>query len=332
MDGRLDSAYHTFDLTDSPNKAAIMGNSLMMGLPPVEDKDYHESFADLLDFYHDFAASASEFHPVVMLSDHVDNYWAMMGKGVTPNMHISMSGNPCIWFRDWFPVHSLAGLIKFRYQPKYLKKPVANAIDSWLWDFLPNTMNIAPKRSQVILDGGNIVMSPDKTMAILTTRICADNPSMEPSQIIAYLQDNLGLDRVILIPPEFGDITGHSDGMVRFATNDTIVINRFKGKARDKILEALVSGLPSNMKVLEVPYNYSLEKYKGFPSAAGNYINFVLTNQVCIVPTFGNAREDSEAVSIISSAVSVPTRTVNTSTLARFGGLLNCITWEGFQI
>ena len=76
-----------------------------------------------------------------------------------------------------------------------------------------------------MLDGGNVVRGRD--MVILTEKILAANPRYERSKLLAKLESLFEVGRVVLIPPEPGDFTGHADGVVRVADNATVLINDY---------------------------------------------------------------------------------------------------------
>src|SRR5690606_18650302 len=73
---------------------------------------------------------------------------------------------------------------------------------------------------------GNIVRWANKV--IMTDRVFIDNPKYERKRLIKELHELLQVDHLHFVPEQPGDFTGHSDGMVRFIDENTVVINDFK--------------------------------------------------------------------------------------------------------
>ena len=81
-------------------------------------------------------------------------------------------------------------------------------------------------RPDIILDGGNVTRTTDKV--IMTDRVFVDNPNYQRKQLIKELHELLQVDKLYFVPEQPSDFTGHSDGMVRFIDENTVVINDYK--------------------------------------------------------------------------------------------------------
>ena len=83
-----------------------------------------------------------------------------------------------VWAVDYMPLQIEADkFVRFLYQPPYLtksKKSVKTISDV---DKICNHIGIETTRTNIILDGGNIVRSNNKV--IMTDRIFIDNPKLE---------------------------------------------------------------------------------------------------------------------------------------------------------
>jgi len=138
----------------------------------------------------------------------------------------------------------------------------------------------------------------------------------------------LGVDRIVFIPPEPGDVTGHADGMVAWIGADTLIVNRYTGRFRSKFRQALDEGLPHNVRIVEVPYEPSGQVLRGFPSAIGNYVNMLVSSKIVLMPSYGLIHIDDEINQIMSLVTKRVALKINSSAIARYGGSLNCISWQ----
>ena len=115
--------------------------------------------------------------------------------------------------------------------------------------------------------------------------------------------------------------TGHTDGMVRFVGENTVVVNAplppygFEMKVK-KTLQKY------GINVIDFPYFYS----KG-GSAVGCYLNFLETKEAILLPVFG-VDTDNEAINKAKSIFHKTIIPININEIAEDGGLLNCIGWE----
>ena len=63
---------------------------------------------------------------------------------------------------------------------------------------------------------------------IMTEKVQKENSRWERRKLLAELEGLLEVGRIILIPPEPGDVTGHADGVVRFVDVGTVVVNDYR--------------------------------------------------------------------------------------------------------
>jgi len=182
----------------------------------------------------------------------------------------------------------------------------------------------------IYLDGGNVILNPSRTKAILTEKVFADNdiPRCILSEI---LQQVLQVEQVIFIPLDPTEDSGHADGMVRFVNENTVVANDYSNadipqNFKDRFYGTLQK---NGLDVLLVPYNPVSIKTNGYWSAAGCYINFLQVGTKVFLPSFEDTIYDKAAIlrfdEIFGAAnvIAVPSREV-----ALGGGVLNCISWE----
>lgn len=239
---------------------------------------------------------------------------------ITPNL---IPGTKDIWCRDYMPVQVAKNdYLSFVYDPDYLRTKSGSKTISDVADICRN-MILAPRKSDLVIDGGNIVRHKNKV--ILTDKIFRENRSYEKNDLIDKLYELLKVEQVIIIPADRQDFTGHADGMVRFIDDTVVLLNDY---SRDKAFnQSIVRELKNaDLDIAIVPYNPYLNKNN--TQAQGIYINYLQMKQGIIVPIYGR-RQDDQAVEVISKAFSGTSVTaVDCNSIANQGGVLNCITWN----
>ncbi len=131
--------------------------------------------------------------------------------------------------------------LKYTYHPDYLKpkayQHLLSNVDSIIQKNNPIFENLQVTESNLILDGGNIVRS--KNIAILTNKIFSENYQKNVSdlktisenqkqKVVDNLKTQLEVEKVIIIPRLPGDWLGHSDGMIRFYNEKTVLMNNWR--------------------------------------------------------------------------------------------------------
>ena len=105
-----------------------------------------------------------------------------------------------IWCRDFMPVHlEDNSFVEFRFFPDYYIHPDYIHLLT-IQHELKYDITIMPKKSKLIIDGGNIVRSKD--FVILTDKIYKENSYFRKSGVINKLERDLGvksIHRLLLI-------------------------------------------------------------------------------------------------------------------------------------
>jgi agmatine deiminase len=239
-------------------------------------------------------------------------------------------GTRDIWCRDYMPVQVAEDrFVQFRYAPDYLTRKYRHLRrDGEIGPTLPWVQDCI--RSQIVLDVGNIVRWRDKV--IMTEKIFSENTRWERRSLVAEIHRLLEVDRVIFIPQEPGDVTGHADGAVRFVDGETVVANDYREVDRNyrRLLLRTLKG--SGLEVVEIPYRPSAGTSKGMPSAVGNYVNFLRMRDLVVLPNYGLS-EDEDACRVVrgclsGSSASIALVGLDCRRIASEGGVLNCVTWS----
>ncbi|WP_373495379.1 agmatine deiminase family protein [Aquiflexum sp.] len=235
-----------------------------------------------------------------------------------------LSGAKDIWCRDYMPIQvSKDRFVQFRYEPSYLKPYPEYYTDP---DFVCTENGIVAEKSNIILDGGNLVSWSDKV--IMTDRFFDENPDYSnKAKLVSELENQLETE-VIIIPQVKMDYTGHADGMVRFVDESTLIGNdrdleyQYWTKEMNVLLEE------NGLDYIDIPFfEYHLKKYP--LNAIGCYVNYLEVKNLIVVPIFEvEGNKDREIKNIFKKTF--PDRiieTINFNEIGYYGGLLNCVTW-----
>ena len=225
-----------------------------------------------------------------------------------------------IWLRDFMPVQRSDGkYISFRYEPSYLKDD-----PNLRTDFKKDVSNPFPADqilySDINLDGGNVVFPPSNRRAVISGRIFSENAGKDRAELISELSNVLDAE-IIIIESLPSDMTGHADGMVRFAAENTVLINRtdFKHGLEQRQARQFKK---LGFQVIEFPYYQC-----GGISAEGTYLNYLETAFHIFLPVFGS-NMDAAAFALASQIFPKEVVPVEVQSLSAEGGVLNCISWE----
>ena len=158
-------------------------------------------------------------------------------------------------------------------------------------------------RADWILEGGAV--ESDGTGLVVTTEQCLLNPNRNPSlsreEIWANLRRDLGFERILWLGNGLaGDHTdGHVDNLARLVGENTIAIPRASTPDDPNAAvydDARARAREAGLDVREVPSPGWMGE--GDEVEPASYMNFVIANDVVVVPTYGSAH-DEEAVAAI---------------------------------
>jgi len=238
----------------------------------------------------------------------------------TPGLHFRvLEDTNDIWCRDFMPIQiSKDKTIGYRYNPDYLMTK------SYLKTITKNEQYPCTLRLDLTLDGGNIVKCDDTI--VMTEKIFAENRDKSREHILEMLRETFGAEIVILPWNKFvaEEVYGHSDGIVHYMGNGTILLNNY-GDWAHQYATNLRKALADKFKVVELSYKNNNSKDNWA------YINHVRVGNLVLFPQL-NIPEDKEAYEQIApfysecKIVQIPSRVI-----VKKGGALNCVTWNVYQ-
>ena len=237
-----------------------------------------------------------------------------------------LRGTNDLWVRDFMPIQVTDHFfVQYRYDPDYLrpKKYQKTKSDS---ENLVKTLGIRADRVNILLDGGNVVKS--KSKVIVTSKVFKENPDYPAQDLIEEIKNQLQIKQVIIIPQEPGDIFGHADGMVRFANENTVLVNQYpKNKVYLEFDYALRCGLmKAGLGIIDLPY-ISWQNRDSI-DATGCYINFLEIGNCIFYPVYMQLSDQIAAIVLRNAFSNRELIGIDCRELAKLGGVLNCATWN----
>ena len=223
-----------------------------------------------------------------------------------------------IWMRDFMPILLDDGrLVSYDYDPDYLKDEK--------YSHLKTKIQPLKEHINLVLDGGNFVRFGGK--AIMTDKIFRENPSKTKAEIVRTIKQKCALNELIIIPKQPYDMLGHSDAMVRWIDENSVLVNDFSNESKsfnDRLTKALKkSGL--DVKFMKYREGFFTKKRDW-----GAYLNFIKIKDILIVPIYGKDNDDVALQQIKKIYSGCTIETINLSEIIELGGALHCITAEKF--
>ncbi len=168
---------------------------------------------------------------------------------------------------------------------------------------LAASANLAADRCDWILEGG--ALDGDGSGLVATTAQCLLNPNRNPAlsqaDLEARLARDLGYDRVLWLGDGLiNDHTdGHVDNLARFVAPNRLALPRATGPGDPNAViyaDAAARARDFGVEVVEVPSPGLVER--GGMIQPASYMNFVIANNVVIVPVFGTQYDDAGVAAI----------------------------------
>ncbi len=236
---------------------------------------------------------------------------------------------PDLWVRDFAPLPTGAGPAKFRYDPLYTSRKLNRQVDESFRAYLRGR-DVSFREIDLALDGGNLVHN-GAGVAVATEKLFVRNRAGGREAVFERLQEALGLERLVVVPAEPEDRTGHVDGMLRFVDERRFVVNDYHGlegaeRFQRRFERALEEQL-ADFERIELPYHAAPEKLDGWYDARGNYANFLRTRHRLYLPAYG-IPEDREAQQVFEALLPGQVTPIDASLVSRYGGALHCISWN----
>ncbi len=310
------------------SRAAVQENRMLLVLsaPSIHDTYYEPAFQRIVDFHINYANAVLEHgaDDVVILvdADTFNSYW-----GLVPDEVLLTTDVEDIWMRDFTTVNPYAPT-QFTYTWASMSHEDSKVVQG-SFDVFADGLGIERSKTKYLIDGGNVVDNYAGDI-IVTTRFMEDN-NLTYTEAKEALKAEYGAERVAIIEPD-EDALAHSDGMVMWLDEQTLLVNDYSSFGRefqDAILGELEESFP-DVNIIEVPVEYGENapgEWEGFSSACGVNLNAVLTETTVYVPTFGMAH-DARALEIIRANTDKHVIEIEANGVCPMGGSVRCLTWQ----
>lgn len=249
-----------------------------------------------------------------------------------------------IWCRDYNPISIIEdnqiNLIKALYDPSYgFNTSVDNNTGMKVVEhYLPNN-NLIPKLLPFKLDGGNVISNED--YVFISEKLFSENWNSTAKELINYF-DKYFNTKLITIQVEPLDVIGHTDSLLRFLDDKTILLPSYPDDCRienrnvNEIYAKIIKELPIDYQYIFLPCEISEEinDEEGVLSAAGNFLNYLRIGNNLYFPSFtGMDKEQKEIKRILRQYnKKLNIYFCKADLIARDGGVFNCITSAIYKI
>ena len=261
----------------------------------------------------------------VYFSQHLTAYscWANIKQALEENgiAYGLLPNTKDVWARDYMPAYSNGHYVSYVYNPDYLQ----NEKDKkYITDNIAEVFDLSNDHvtsTQLVIDGGNVIMCGDKV--IMTDKIFVENSCLSKEEIIAEIERAFSA-KLVVIPWDKEEEFGHADGMVRYVSDNHVLINQYKDidpELRQKLIDALS---PYFSEISELEYG------KASSSQSWAHINYLQVDNYIFVPQLG-IMTDKLALEQISKVF--PTSNVvpvEVKGIVKNGGALNCVSWNHY--
>ena len=227
-------------------------------------------------------------------------------------------------FRDYMPIKKDENwFVQFKFTPSYLNYKKYDEIrtnPNEVW----KDMGLKIWESDIVLDGGNVVKWKDKV--VVTERISKDNPELVEVGIYDTIKNYLGVNQLIVIPELKGELTGHSDGVLRFIDDETVVINDFTKVNKNYNQQLKYSLLSAGLRYIQLPNEF--EKAENEIDDTGDYVNFLEMKDFVLIPAFDSEMDSVAELAYKEMFNDKIVESIDCREIAKQGGALNCISWN----
>ncbi len=289
---------------------------IVIAAPSVEDPYYKEAFQGIIDFDIQYANAVMGHDNIVVLAD----------KKTMPYLQDHLPSDILleaevldIWMRDFTTVHPNK-MVQFTYD-----RPDEPDIQKSFTSFTREN-KLSFRQSSLKVDGGNVVDN-GAGKVILTEKVFARNPDLTEDEVLKELEKVLGAKEIAIIPMD-DDYLGHSDGMVMFVDDNTVLVNNYPDDPafKHEILTILKASL-SKIEIVTIEGDGYGVNYGKYASACGIYVNAVVTRSYIYAPIFDNSK-DKRAIDTMRRNTRKTVITVNAEDVCHLGGNVRCLSWQ----
>ncbi len=312
------------DITPVTNekKAGNDQSVIVLSAPSVLNNYYASAFDQIIDYMADFANKVDQGNDEIIILADAETLPYFQGK--VPNYVLVEANIEDIWIRDFAPVMP-SKQIKFNYLPDFQDAYTSNLIDNSFEDWFYNNGLSYSKKTNLILDGGNVVDNGSNRV-IVTDRFLWDNPQFTMNQAKNKLKQLMGLSQVAIIPEVPGDATGHADGMIMWVSDNKVLLHQLPQPQHNQTINELEQAFPG-VEIVVVDDYYEDDTWQGFTSACNIFVNSLVTDNYIYMPIF-DSPYDNQMLQIVRSHTDKQVVPIAAEGVCFMGGSLRCLSWQ----
>lgn len=284
---------------------------------PHQDTDWADSLPSVTACYRQLAQAITTDEHVIIVAPDADVVKKSLQSHDTSRVSIVEVPTNDTWTRDYGPlsveIDGTPTLLDFTYNAWGMKFAADkdNLVTSRLiWH---GTLPLpAENQRDMVLEGGSV--ETDGRGTLLTTSTCLLSPNRNAhwsrAQIESELKQRLGVQKVLwldhgMIPGD--DTDSHIDTLARMAPGNTIVHTTALPDCEEyRETQLMIEQLHTFSNADGVPYRLvPLPAPTPIVDAEGNrlpatYANYLVTNHLVLVPTYGQPENDRRAIEVLS--------------------------------
>ena len=285
---------------------------------------YLEVEEQIFEFHLAYAKEIMKHDRVLILAsdENAADYIEALG-----SEHVLLAPMSDIWMRD-FTLSNVSAPLMFRYTAAAQdNQSAADNVQDVFYD-LVKSAGINFTESDLLNDGGNFVDDYFGNV-VISTKFLKDN-NLTETKARKLLTAIPSINNVAFITADEQGGLEHSDGVVSFIDENTLMINSYpEDPEYAKILkQQLKRGLP-NVVIQEIPTPYDDSKIydSRFGSACGLYTNALVTPHRIYLPQFG-IPEDKKVLTQVRSLTDKQVVPVRSDNVCIMGGGVRCMSWQ----
>lgn len=237
-----------------------------------------------------------------------------------------------IWLRDTGPIYT-QDKQALRFQTNGWGEKFIYPYDDQIGDTMANLSQTPIKRFDFILEGGAI--EHDGAGVIMTTRQCVLNSNRnhwQQAQAEQAFKDAFNCHKVIWLDDGlYKDHTdGHIDNLARFVAENTVLCQQAFGEddPNAELYEKTAADLRAQgVNVVQIPSPGLVYDDHGEIMPA-SHMNFIITNKVIVVPTYGSASTEQAVAGIAQLFPQHHVFGSRSNAILTGGGSFHCITQQ----
>ena len=221
-----------------------------------------------------------------------------------------------IWIRDFMLIVFDDKAIQYQYMPDYLIEDKTNHRYLTNPELPIKEIELKTDKIELILDGGNIIKY--NGTVIMTDKVFTENINLAAEDFENKFPQ---IKKLIVIPrdPHSEEVYGHADGMVRFISENHLLINsQYPVEFKDRL----------HKRLNDLGFTCTELKVKEDTKYAWGYINFLHLDGLIIQPSIDKVNDAyvTEQLEVLYPNTKV--ELCEAKALTKKGGVFNCVSWE----